>query len=279
MDENTFNCSDNVADDGNFTEAFRTNLPGLVGDSYNNEDGTPTKIFDNVTNLQGLLKEHVNLNRAFGKKQENVIQKPGQDASDDDKTNYRNTLASELGVAANVSEIEFDKVDMPEGMTVKEDVVNGLKQLCVDKKIPFNYVKEIYNWFQGIEAASFTANKEAEVKAFTEASEKLTGDWLGDKMVENSRNAFGAIVKFNSDNPEMLKTLKEAGIYDDPGNLGLWRTIGIMPSDIRSWSLIADEMGVSVSPGGDFSFGKQDGSMQDQANKFFPNTPKELNKV
>lgn len=263
----------------NITDNFKDQLPALVGDSYKDADGNATKVFDSHTTLPAILKDLVDVHRAYGKKQDNVIQKPGENPSDDDKSNYIKTLAAELGLSKSVEDLKFEHGDIPEGMKIKEAMEAEFKKLVVDGNIPTRYANQVMKWFNGFQAAEFAADKETKLKEFTEASDKYETDFLGDKGIENGRIAFNAISKFNRDDAEMIKMMNESGVYDDPSNLGLWKSIGIMPSDLRSWGLIGEEMGVSSSPSGDVHKPGGDNDLQEAANEMFPNTPDEYNKV
>lgn len=274
MDDNVFFDADN-----NVTDHFKEQLSTLVGDSFKNEAGEDTKVFENLDTLPAILQDHVRIHRAYGKKQENVIQKVGADASDVDKAGYIKLLAGEMGLSKSVEDLKFEHGDIPDGMKIKKKMEAGFKELVVKEEIPTRYANMIMKWFNGVQAADFTADKETKAKAFTEAADKFEADFPGDNGIEHNRVAFNAIRKFNADNPDMIKTMDGSGVYADPLNLVLWKSIGIMPSDLRTWGMMGSEMGVSSSPSGDVHKPGDGGSMQDAVDAMFPNTPKEYNKV
>lgn len=87
-----------VGDDGSFTDDFKTDLPGMLGDDYYNdpEKQQPTKYFENVKDIAALAKRALNADRtisrhgeALKKATEGMIRIPGEGATPEEIVAYR----------------------------------------------------------------------------------------------------------------------------------------------------------------------------------------------
>ena len=97
--------------DGKFTDTFRTGLHDMLGDEHrNNKHGEPTKALDDMPDLQTLLRSHISLKKSFEAKSDGVINKPKEDASDEDKAAYNTGLRKELGFTGEVDGYKFNRI-------------------------------------------------------------------------------------------------------------------------------------------------------------------------
>jgi len=252
-----FNISDHFNTDG----TVNTEGPGLA--TLAGEEHAESQSYKDVKNLQSFVKAAFDTHAKVGEKLENVIQKPGENATDEEKVAYRKALNAERGAPKTGAEYEFNRV---EGLPHDETKEAEFREFCCTNEIPKDTAKAMWDWYHGGQKVLAEANTKAETEAAEQAEQKLREDWAGDKMIENPRLAYAAIQAlgpelfadmwedFKGPSGEMVKGLKtrltESNVYDAPGDLAKWRECGIDTGQLRHYEVIGRRMlGAKILPG------------------------------
>ena len=239
---------------GNVTDEFRTELPTMLGD-----DHADNKMYGDIIDREDktgasdialMIKSGADTKAMVGKKMDNVIQRPGENATDEEKAEFTKALLSGLGTAEKVEDFDFAKpTDIPEGMDYSEDQVNAYRQWCLDNKIPKDIAKLYLDYHDGMQRDIFAKGQETAQTVANERNEaweadceKLKADWPGVELGKNLRIALNAIKTFNKNNPELLAALDKSGLYTNPENFGALRESGLTPSNIRGWQEIGEAL-------------------------------------
>lgn len=253
MDDPDINVTDPPATlidaEGNFTEDFTKALPGYLGkETLTREDGSPIKMFEHTPNLGSLVKMAYGAKTDLGKKLDNVIQKPGERASEEDIAKYMAEIDTARGVPAEAQNYEFP---LAEGETEEtlysEDEKTAYKEFAKKHNVPssvFNEFVLLNKKFASGKAAAITQKiQEGE----NEAIEKLKTDNSGDKLNLAGKQVFNALSKFNKNNPEFLAKMKESGVFENPTDFQRWKNAGVTPQNFGAWLSIAQELKISHS--------------------------------
>jgi hypothetical protein len=246
-----FNLSDHVNDDGTFVNPSA--LKALAGDEHKD-----TKCFDDIKDFQSFVKVHADTKSALGKRLENVIQKPGKDATDAEKAAYRASLKAELGAVKSGAEYEFKRPDLPAGMQYDEAMETQFREIFAKAGVPKEDAKGFYDAYNAGMLAKHKAAAEAETRQIGTEDEQLRKDWTGNDMLVNPRMAFAAMKSLGAEafpklwagwtEPDgtVIKglevRLKEANIFDSPGDLAKWRACGVDPSMLRLYCVLGRKM-------------------------------------
>lgn len=246
-----FNLSEHCNDDGSFIDpaALRT----LAGPEY-----AESKAFDDIKDFRSLVKVHADTKSALGKKLDNVIQKPAADASDEDKAAYKASLKAELGAVKSGAEYEFTRPELPAGMHYDEAFEAQAREMLAAAGIPKDEAKAIYDGYSNYQIARYNAAAEAETKQVKADDDQLRTDWAGEKMVVNPRLALAAMKALGAEAfPKLWNgwteadgaevkglevRLKEAKIFDSPGDLAKWRACGVDTSMLRLYCVLGQKM-------------------------------------
>lgn len=253
IDVNVDNETDVMIDtEGNFTDAFTKALPGFLGkETLTHDDGTPIKMFEKMPNLGSLVKMTFDTKTAQGKKQENVIQKPGENATDEEKVTFMAEIDAARGVPAEAQNYEFP---LAEGETEEtlysEDERTAYKEFAKKHNVP----SSVFNEFV-LMNKKFTTGKTAAItqkiqEGEDSAIEKLKTNNPGDKLGLAGKQVFNALSKFNKNNPEFLAKMKEAGVFENPTDFQRWKNAGVSPQNFGAWLSIAQELKISHSADG-----------------------------
>ena len=248
-----FNLSEHCNDDGTFINP--ANLRTLAGTEH-----AETKCFDDMKDFPGLVKFAAETKSAYGKKLENVIQKPAADASDEEKAAYRASLKTELGAVKSGAEYEVTRPDLPKGMYYDEALEGKVRDLLAKAGVPKDEGKAIFDGFNNHQLARHKALAEAETRQIEADDNQLRADWPGDDMVVKPRLAFAAMQALGAEAfPKLWNgwkeadgsqiegleaRLKKAAIFDSPGDLAKWRECGVDTSMLRLYSVIGERMKV-----------------------------------
>jgi len=246
-----FNVNDYVNEDGSFVDG--ADIKSLAGDEHKE-----TKCFDDIKDFQSFVKVHADTKSALGKKLDNVIQKPGENATDEEKAAFRQSMKTELGAVKSGSEYEFTRPDMPEGMFYDEQFESSMREMLAQAGVPKDEAKALYDGYNKMMIANYTKAAEDEGKREKAADEKLRADWPGTEMTVNTRLAHAAMQALGAEAfPELWsgfkdaegkdvkgleQRMKESGIFDSPGDLAKWRSIGVDPSMLRLYAVIGKRM-------------------------------------
>lgn len=235
-----------LTDTGDFTDEFKTALPGMLGENH-----VDSKVMDDIPNISALVKSHADTKSALSKKLDNVIQKPGDSATDDEKAAYRTALAEASGAPKEASEYEFYKADkLPEGMERSTELEDKFRAVFHEHKAPKALVKALSQVFEEVQIAGFNGVMEADKvekakvadekqKQFETESTVLKTDWPGDQLPTNARISLAAIQKYGSD--ELIKKLKDAGMYENAADIAKWRDSGVPIETLRLFHKIGKE--------------------------------------
>jgi hypothetical protein len=251
---------------GNFTPDFQTKLPEFLGDDHKDFKG-----FEDVKNIGQLAKMYADTKRMVGKKLDNVIQKPGEKATDEEKAAYRAQLAKEMGVPDKPEAYQFQKPQLPEGMSYDEEFESAIKPAMLAAGITPDGANKLYDAYNQFQTQRFQAAQEAMQQQFDNESATLKKAWPGTAFMENSRLAFNALNEYATD--ELRDMLKTAGVYDDPTNLQKWMKIGISPQQLSIWGNIGKRLKSAPIPSGGSAPDKDDNGPRAQAMRAYPNSP------
>ena len=226
--------------DTELTDEIRAEIPALLGEGF--ED---TKLYDNMKTVGDVFKAHAHTKSAFDKKQENVIQRPGEDAEDEEKAEFRKILAKELGAPDSVDAYDITKPEgIPDELKYSEDVEKGIKELALKHNISPAALKEFSEYLyksQSEELASAIAGKDDAADAqFEKDSLDLQNDFMGEDLPKSLRGAFLAMKEYCD--KERVEQLNKSGLFDKPEDLKLWRENGLDTGQLRVWINIAKDM-------------------------------------
>jgi len=173
---------------------------------------------------------------------DNVIQKPAEDASDEDKATYKQQLLAGLGAPDSVDGYEFPAPE--EGETYaegqKEMWAGVFHEYRVPKEMATGLINKFHEWQRG---------QLAEVeKVYQEEVTSFQTDHPGDKMPETMRLAYNAIKEFGTD--ALKGIMKDSGLYDNH-DLAKWRECGFTPDQLRVWANVGRSIGTKQMPQGE----------------------------
>ena len=251
-----------MADEFNITDHFNTDGtvnadgPGLA--TLAGPEHADTKCFDDVKDFHSFIKSHADTKSALGKKMENVIQKPGENATDADKAAYKASLKAELGAVKSGAEFEFVRPTLPAGMRYDEAMEAHFRDMFAQMGTSKEDAKLAFDGYNSYMIAQYNKAAEAEQKQIADGDEKLRTDWAGNDMLLNTRLAYQAMQTLGAEAfPTLWKNwktgdgteikgletrLKEARIFDSPGDLAKWRACGVDTSQLRLFAVIGQRM-------------------------------------
>jgi len=221
-----------IGEDGSFSESFIGAARTIAGEGFEE-----SKVFDDVHDVDTLTKNYAHAQKKLGERAENVINKPGENASEEDIAAYHQSLLQELGPAEKPEDYEFNTEGLPEGFNYSKELENHWREFFHSNKWPVSMVNQVAEKMKEISLQQFQSNKEAQERIFKESCVAFDKDFKGDSAVEDNRLAFQAIKDFGTD--ELIKVLQEAGVYDDPTNHDKWQKAGFTPDQRRVWINIA----------------------------------------
>jgi hypothetical protein len=221
-------------DQGNFTDGFHEALPGIL-----EVDEVTSDVYKNTGNIEGLLKSHHNLEKKIGEKPEGIIA-PGENATDEEKSEYNRKLLGALGLAETPAEFDFAQGEMPEGLRMGEAEENQWREFFHKQNFPKPLVNALMKQYNEMKQGMVTQMQErieAEDKA---AWEKLTANYSGDKLTELGRNAVHFLRAFGSE--QAAKELDGAKIHDAPGDRERWKSVGLAPHEVEMYGRAGEKM-------------------------------------
>jgi len=115
------NIMEHIDSSGAFGGGFKDAAITVAGDDFKD-----TKSFDNLTDVNALVKAFAHTKRDHGRlglELENTIKRPGKDASEEDIAAFHAGLLKELGAPESENDYEFPRPDdLPKGMKYNEDI-------------------------------------------------------------------------------------------------------------------------------------------------------------
>jgi len=225
----TVNDVEIISDDGKFTENFN---PKVLGDEYGD-----SKFFEDTPDVLTALKRGVDAKSMVGRKLENVIQKPSEDADETAKSQYRETLLKELGAPATKDDYVFET---SEELGQDEEFINYFKEKFFSKKIPPSMAQEIVNDYNEYGTKQMEAQQALAEQQYNEAKTAYTKQFPGDSIKTENSTAYKAMLQFG--NEDFTKLLKDSKIVDNVGDLDSWRKLGVTPDMLSLWNKIGKAM-------------------------------------
>jgi len=202
-----------------------------LGDKYKD-----SKALEGVSDSTMLAKRFIDTQSKLGQRLEGVIQKPGKDATDEEKAQYETTLKKELGAPESIDAYESDPV---EGVSRPDEMTTFIKQTFLEEGIAVGSYSRIMN---KLDTYRLQAQNQAildENQKFIAESEKFKSTHSGDKLTTGTRTALKAMLQFaGSEEKDLTDAIKASKILDNPGNLDALRKLGIWPSTIERWERI-----------------------------------------
>ncbi len=261
---------------GEFTEEFKTALPEMLGEEHKD-----SKVFDDIPSISALVKSHADTKTALGKKLDNVITKPGENATDEEKATYAQTIAEAAGAPKEASGYEFFKSEkLPEGMERSQATEDAYRALFFKHKVSAAVVKELSQAFEEMQIGSFNSVTEADKVAVAEKADeeqrvfdagctKLKTEWPGEKLPANARISLAAINAFADD--DLKAALKEVKMYENASDLAAWKKAGVPLNTLKTFYKVGLKTLDASVLGGEHS-SHEEGSEKDKARKMYPNT-------
>lgn len=244
-----FDISEHFNSDG----SINPDGPGLH--TLAGPDHADSQSYKDAKDFPSFVKAAYDTHAMVGKKLDNVIQKPGGNATEDETKAYRTTLNKARGAPESGSEYEFPR---PDGVPYNEKREAEFRELLCKGGVPKDTAKMIWDWHNGNMVTDHTAGKEAAATAETVKQDKLRIDWPGDAMIEKPRLAYNAIQELGPDllpdawedfkgpDGNTIKGIKsmmaEEKIYDSPGDLAKWNKIGISVDTLKYYEVLGRRM-------------------------------------
>jgi hypothetical protein len=218
-----------MTDDGKFTSDFK---PEMLGDEYKD-----SKFLETTPDLVSLMKAGIDTKSALGKKLENVIQKPGENATEQELADYNKALKEARGAPDSVEAYDWKP---PDGQTHDENLVKLFKEVFLEIGLPPSDAEVLVGKWDAYQA-QVVAQMQAAQKAADDAEDAAwTTAHPGDSAVTDGRTAVKALLMYAGE--DFAKEVKEAKLIDDPGNLAKWRKLGISPASIDFYTKIGKDM-------------------------------------
>lgn len=239
---------EHIGEGGLFTEGFAGEMKTALGKGYEE-----TKFFDDAKDLSSVFKIAID-SRAkiseLGEQLKATVNRPGADASDEDKAAYRKTLQKELGASDKLEDYVVGKPDnIPKGLPFNEDAPRGWAQMFMEQGIPVDVAKGIMTaiYDRTIEAHN-TKLADAQ-KVFDTEVEEITSKHQPDDLKIMGRQVVSFINLYGSEDvvtdgvtQEGMKTMTtNAGMFSTPDDFEKWKALGVNPKDFMFMAKIGRE--------------------------------------
>ncbi len=196
--------------EGNFDQEFTDALPGMLGDDHKDFKG-----LDDTPNIATLVKRFADTKSAYDKKQENVIQRPGEEATDEQKAEFTKALREGLGIQGAAEDYTFADLEGAETYREgsKEYWSDVFKKLNISQEQATGLTSALHEMQRDINKGELeTANTAAETQLNEEIG-AIDEMYKGDAKPESLRHALAFIDKYGT---EALKgAVKEAKLFDN----------------------------------------------------------------
>ena len=252
-----------INDDGNFTDDFKTNLPGYLGDDHKDYKG-----LDEVKSIAGLVKFAADNQVAARSKMDGHVKIPGEGSTDDERAEFRTKSLTALDMLPPESSEGYE-FPSPEGMETNAEADASLKKIFYDAGMPKAMASKVIESLNAQQVKSFQDQAIVQDAAFKQESESLKADYPGDKLPASLREAYNLIVKIMPGGD--IEAFKRLGLYDNPTDLKKWQEAGYTPKDLAEKIKLAKMVQGSSSPAGGAG-GSNGPSELEQAKKLYPNS-------
>ena len=228
----TINDTVVMTDDGKFTSDFK---PEMLGEEYKGNKYLTEKTPD----LIALLKSAADSKSALGKKLEHVIQKPGENATDQERAEYETELKEELGAGKATEDYIFED----NGVEHAEDFIKMLQQMFLDEGTSPAVANRLVAKLDAHYLEGQTTIAAATEQQFQDDVKAYKADHLGNKLITGPRTALKAMLQFANDvQSDLNKEIIDKKVIADPNNFELLRSIGIGIAQLRIWEPIGEAM-------------------------------------
>jgi hypothetical protein len=219
-----------MSDDGKITDSSA--ILEALGDDYKDN-----KSLDGVSDVLMLTKRFLDTKADYGKKLEGVIKKPTENATDQEKADYKKSLKKELGAPETREAYDFEPV---EGVERNEGFISRIKDAFVSEGVPVDSASRIVKSLEEFQLETQRTLEAERESQFQDDLKKFQTDHPGDKLIIGSRTAIKAMIQFG--NQDLVKALKDNKILDDPGNFDALKKLDIWPSHLLIWEKIGEAM-------------------------------------
>jgi len=277
MDEGSqIQITDLFDETGGCTEAFRERLPELVGpENYYGKPETkedPTKVFDDVKDFKGLLKQHLDTKRMVGKKMEGLVKVPGEGATAEEIAAFHKAT----GVPDKAEGYEFERPkELPEGMFYNEEMETHFKGIFKELGTPPAMAKGLLDAYNKAQIAAFQQQQDAETAQLEKDIAQLNSEpeFRGEEAAKSNTAILAALNVFGDE--ELKKLLADQKIADaDKINDGKrWAAAGFDPVQRRIWLNIGKKMKLDTLPTTPGGGAAADDTARARAAGRYPNSP------
>ena len=196
-----------VDDQGNFTDDFRSSIPEILGEGFEEFKG-----LDKYNNLPELLKGTAHLSKKVGEKVEGMVKIPGENATEEEIEAYRQAI----GVPESVEGYEFTRRQLAEGQKFDKEGEAAFKAFALEKGWTPKTAQEAIEFFDKYEEQIVTRMAEEQVKSDKEANEAFDKKH-GENAEKVRRQASEAMAKTGfTDNVLNHLESRYKGIENDP---------------------------------------------------------------
>ena len=218
-----------MGDDGKFTDGFS---PNLIGEEY-----AESKAFENTPDIISLTKAYADTKSALGKKLENVIQKPGEGASDQELVDYKAAIRSAAGAPEKVEDYIFTPA---EGIEHNEELAKVFKEKFFQHGLAPEVASDLVATWDALQIAMGEQQKAEAAQTFKDEVDEFSKNHPGDNLVTGTRTAAMAILEFADDN--LKAKIREAKLLDNITNFEAWNQLGVSPVQLALWENIGKKM-------------------------------------
>jgi hypothetical protein len=233
---------EHIGDDGAISDGFVAAIKTELGDDY-----AGTKYFDDFKDIVSLAKAGCDTRRKNTELTQNAagaITKPPDNATDEQKAAYMQSLRTELGASSDAAAYQFEPpTDLPEGMAHDPDGETKWAEIFRDAGIATESARQIVAKLRQGAKEVFLARQRAEDDAHAAAVKVLTDANTPDQLAVMGRGAALYLAKFgNQSNQEQVAALNAA-----PADFAAWRKAGFSPSQVKHMAGVADKMKAGVT--------------------------------
>lgn len=173
------------------------------------EDIRDAAAFRDIRDLPSLAKSYLNATKLIGARPEDVIRLP---TNPDDADAWAQVHAR-LGRPETPDKYEFQRPELPKGLTVDEKLEGGFKELAHKLGLNARQAADLYGWYNQQTVERFTGADAARTQAATAARDALKAEW-GAAFDQKLEDGEAALKHYGGD--EFAAYLMETGLKDDP---------------------------------------------------------------